>query len=271
MPDSSLSAAKIDLSAIDAWYEPLVEGDLIPDWILRAAIRRLIARRLRHEDKGDAERQHAHFMSYVQQLKASPIAIDTSAANQQHYAVPAGFFGAVLGSHRKYSCCYWQETDTLDTAERRMLDLTAERARIEDGHSVLDLGCGWGAFSLYAAARFPNSAVVGVSNSHSQRQYIEKQALELGLSNLRIITADINDFEAGQRFDRIVSVEMMEHVRNYQRLLERIASWMNPKGLLFVHIFTHRRFEPRWPPENRPYVATSKPANGRLNLGQEYL
>jgi len=225
-----------------AWYEALVERDLVPDRILRAGIRRLVAQRLRDEDKGDPEQQQAHLMSYVEQLKASPIAIHAPKANQQHYEVPAEFFASVLGSHRKYSCCYWQQGDSLDSAERRMLDLTAERARIEDGHTILDLGCGWGAFSLYAAARFPNSTIVGLSNSNSQRQYIEDQALERGLTNLRIVTADISDFEAGRQFDRIVSVEMMEHVRNYQRLLHKVASWMNPEGLLFVHIFTHHRF-----------------------------
>jgi cyclopropane-fatty-acyl-phospholipid synthase len=228
-----------------AWYEVLAERNLVPDRILRAGIRRLLARRLRDEDKGDAERQHAHLLKYVEQLKASPIAIHTPDANRQHYEVPAEFFAAVLGRQRKYSCCYWEDGDTLDGAEGRMLDLTAQRAAIEDGHSILDLGCGWGAFSLYAAARFPNSVVTGLSNSHSQRRYIERQAEERGLANLRIVTADINDlndFEAGQRFDRVVSVEMMEHVRNYQRLFRKIASWMNPTGLLFVHIFTHRRF-----------------------------
>ncbi len=238
---SSLSTAHHALQA-QAWYEPLVERDLVPDWILRAGIRRLVAQRLRDEDKGDPEKQQAHFMSYVGQLKASPIAVHTSAANQQHYELPNEFFASVLGSHRKYSCCYWQPGDSLDAAERRMLDLTAERVGIEDGHSILDLGCGWGAFSLYAAARFPNSSVVGLSNSHSQRRYIEKQALERGFNNLRIVTADINDFEAGQRFDRIVSVEMLEHVRNYEHLLHRVASWINPDGLLFIHIFTHHRF-----------------------------
>jgi cyclopropane-fatty-acyl-phospholipid synthase len=242
MQASSLSAEHSAIEARAAWYEPLVERDLVPDWILRAGIRRLVAQRLREEDKGDPERQQAHLMSYVDQLKASPIAIHTPAANQQHYEVPAEFFASVLGSHRKYSCCYWQQSDTLDQAERRMLELTTERTRIEDGHSILDLGCGWGAFSLYAAARFPGSSVLGVSNSHSQRQYIERRAEQLGLNNLRIVTADINEFEPGQRFDRIVSVEMMEHVRNYQRLLHKVASWMRPGALLFVHIFTHFRF-----------------------------
>jgi cyclopropane-fatty-acyl-phospholipid synthase len=225
-----------------AWYEPLVERGLVPDFVLRAGIRRLIEQRIAEEDQGDPEAQLAHLMRYVEQLKASPIAIHTPAANQQHYEVPAEFFARVLGEHRKYSCCYWRDGDTLNSAEGRMLDLTAERARIEDGQSILDLGCGWGAFSLYAAARFPKCRIVGVSNSNSQRQYIEGQARERGLSNLRIVTADINDFEAGARFDRIVSVEMMEHVRNYQRLLCKVASWMNPDALLFVHIFTHERF-----------------------------
>ena len=242
MEGATLTAEQSIRQPKAAWYEPLVERDLVPDWMLRAGIRRLVAQRLRGEDKGDPEKQQAHLMSYVEQLKASPIAIHTPTANQQHYEVPAEFFASVLGSHRKYSCCYWHEDDTLDQAERRMLDLTTERARIENGHTILDLGCGWGAFSLYAAARFPDSSIVGVSNSNSQRQYIEGQALQRGLTNLRIVTADINEFQAGQRFDRVVSVEMMEHVRNYQRLLHKVASWMNPGGLLFVHIFTHHRF-----------------------------
>ena len=242
MQASTIPARKDVAEPKAAWYEPLLDRDLLPDWILRSGIRRLIAQRLRDEDKGDPEEQQAHLMNYVEQLKASPIAIHTPAANQQHYEVPAEFFASVLGSHRKYSCCYWQEGDTLDTAERRMLDLTAERAHIEDSHSILDLGCGWGAFSLYAAARFPNSPVVGVSNSNSQRQYIEARAAERGLTNLRILTADINHFDTEQRFDRVVSVEMLEHVRNYKLLLSKVASWMNPDGLLFVHIFTHHSF-----------------------------
>ena len=242
MQASTFSTSESAAQSKPAWYEPLVERDFVPDWVLRAGIRRLVAQRLRDEDQGDPERRQAHLLQYVEQLKASPIAIHTPAANQQHYEVPAEFFGAVLGNHRKYSCCYWQAGDTLEAAERRMLDLTAERAGIEDGQSILDLGCGWGAFSLYAAARFPNSTVVGLSNSNSQRKYIEKQARERGLANLRVVTADINDFEAGQRFDRVVSVEMLEHVRNYERLLGKVARWINPGGLLFVHIFAHHRF-----------------------------
>lgn len=242
MQASTFSSSESAVQNKPAWYESLIERDFVPDWVLRAGIRRLIAQRLRAEDAGDPEGRQAHLLNYIEHLKASPIAIHTSDANRQHYEVPAEFFAAVLGNHRKYSCCYWQEGDTLDTAERRMLDLTAQRARIEDGHSILDLGCGWGAFSLYAAARFPNSTVVGLSNSQSQRKYIEEQAAQRGLPNLRVITADINEFEAGQRFDRVVSVEMLEHVRNYQLLLGKVRRWLNPEGLLFVHIFAHRRF-----------------------------
>jgi cyclopropane-fatty-acyl-phospholipid synthase len=227
---------------MSAWYEPLLDRDWVPDWALRLAIRQLLAARLREEDLGDPERQQAHHMQYVEQLKSSPLALHTTEANQQHYEVPAEFFANVLGSHRKYSCCYWEPGDTLDDAERRMLDLTAQRAQIEDGHSILDLGCGWGAFALYAAARYRSSAVTAVSNSHSQRHYIEVQAQTRGLKNIEVRTADINTFAPGRSFDRIVSVEMFEHVRNYQQLLERIATWMNPGALLFVHIFTHRRF-----------------------------
>lgn len=225
-----------------AWYEPLMERDLVPDWVLRLGIRRMLAQRLLDENAPQPDEQMARHMRYIEQLKASPMAIHTSAANEQHYELPVEFFGRVLGKHRKYSCCCWGDGDTLDSAERRALDLTAERAGIEDGHSILDLGCGWGAFSLYAAARFPCSAVMGVSNSGSQRQYIESQALERGLTNLRIVTADINNFDPGQQFDRIVSVEMMEHVRNYRELLRSLASWLKPDALFFAHIFTHRRF-----------------------------
>ncbi|NQW04981.1 MAG: class I SAM-dependent methyltransferase [Acidobacteria bacterium] len=236
------SAADAALHRDAAWYESLVDRDLVPDWILRVGIRRLLRARLREEDRGSLETQRTHLLEHVARLKASPIAIQTAAANQQHYEVPAEFFTYVLGEHQKYSCGLWQEGDTLDDAELRMLDLTAERARLTNGQRVLDLGCGWGAFALYAAARFPDSRITGVSNSHSQRRFIEERARERGLTNLDIVTADINTFDAGPGFDRIVSVEMMEHLRNYQQLFANAATWLKPDGLLFTHIFTHRRF-----------------------------
>ncbi len=236
------SAAPVVARVEPAWYEAPIERDLMPDWVLRAGIRRLIRQRLGEETIADPELAQAHRMRYIEQLKASPIAIHASEANRQHYEVPAAFFEHVLGVHGKYSCCYWAPGDTLDTAERRMLDLTADRAQIAGGHSILDLGCGWGAFSLYAAARFPGSRVLGVSNSRSQREFIQGHAARRGLKNLEIVTCDINRFEARERFDRVVSVEMFEHARNYRRLMGNVASWMNPGGMLFVHIFSHHRF-----------------------------
>lgn len=235
-------AGKAAPAAGSVWYADIMERNLLPDAVLRIGIRRLLGMRIQEETLPDPELQQAHLMEYIGRLRTSPIAINTQDANRQHYEVPSEFFAKVLGAHRKYSCCYFAEGDTLDSAEKRMLDLYAERARIEDGQSILDLGCGWGAFSLYAAARYPNSSVLGVSNSRSQREFIEAQARLRGLDNLKIVTCDINSFDPGRRFDRIVSIEMMEHVRNYQLLLERVASWMNPEALFFVHIFTHSRF-----------------------------
>lgn len=242
MTSTAVEAARETATRRAPWYETLVERDLIPDWVIRKGIRRLLETRLRDEDRGDAAEQRAHLLRYVEQLKSSPIAIHTPAANAQHYEVPPDFFSLVLGHHHKYSCCLWEDAGTLDAAERRMLELTAKRAQLADGQRVLDLGCGWGAFALFAAEHFPNSEVLGVSNSRSQREFIEARARERGLENIEIITGDINTFDAGRTFDRIVSVEMMEHVRNYQRLFAKVASWMEDDSLLFSHIFTHRTF-----------------------------
>jgi cyclopropane-fatty-acyl-phospholipid synthase len=225
------------------WPLVLLDRDLVPDPVIRIAIRRLLRQRLREEDQGNPERQQAHLMSVISRLKASPIAIETSAANDQHYEVPARFFELVLGRHLKYSSALWLEsTRTLDQAEEAMLALTIERARLADGQRVLELGCGWGSLSLYLADRFPRSQIVSVSNSSSQKQFIDAQAAARGLHNLQVITADMNTFEAPGQFDRVVSVEMFEHMRNYEALLSRIASWMQPDAKLFVHIFSHSRF-----------------------------
>lgn len=179
----------------------------------------------------------------VDGLKAGPIAIHAADANRQHYEVPAEFFGLVLGPRWKYSSAYWEEgVTTLEAAERRMLAITAARAKIEDGQSILDLGCGWGSLSFYLAESFPLSRIVAVSNSRSQRLFIEAEAERRNIRDLRVITADMNEFDPGEQFDRVVSVEMFEHMRNYECLLARIAVWLNPGGLLFVHIFSHRRF-----------------------------
>jgi cyclopropane-fatty-acyl-phospholipid synthase len=216
------------------WYDSILERDLIPDAILRQVIRALIRQRLREEAAHPRP-------DFVAELQHSPIAINTADANRQHYEVPPEFFTTVLGPHRKYSCCFWADgVTTLEEAERRMLELSSERAGIEDGHRVLDLGCGWGSMSLYLAQKFPHSQITGVSNSRPQREFIEAQARERGITNLSIVTADMNTFAPNGRFERVISIEMFEHMRNYQELLRRIASWLNPEGALFVHIFTHR-------------------------------
>lgn len=221
-----------------AWYEPLLERGVLPDVAIRAGIRSLLRARLREESRLQrAER-------FIEELQRGPIAVHTEAANAQHYEVPAEFFMRVLGPHLKYSCCLWEPgTTTLAAAERAMLALTAERARIEDGQRILELGCGWGSLTLYLAERFPRSTIVAVSNSHSQRSFISAHARERGLTNVQLITADMNVFEPPVRgFDRVVSVEMFEHMRNYPLLLERISRWLGPQGQLFVHIFAHKQF-----------------------------
>lgn len=170
-----------------------------------------------------------------------PIALVPDLANAQHYEVPAAFFERVLGPHGKYSCCQWDDgIATLAAAEQRMLALTCERAGLRDGMSVLDLGCGWGSLSLYVAAAYPNSRVLAVSNSKPQREFILARAAQRGLANVDVVTADVNEFDANARFDRVVSIEMFEHVRNHAALLARIATWLAPDGRLFVHHFCHR-------------------------------
>jgi cyclopropane-fatty-acyl-phospholipid synthase len=222
-----------------AWYEPLLERRAVPDPVVRAGIRSLLRSRLREESRLDRKEQ------FIEELRRSPIALHTEAANAQHYEVPAAFFERVLGPHLKYSSGLWEPgTATLAEAEAAMLALTVERAAIENGHRILELGCGWGSLTLYMASRFPSSQIVGVSNSQSQRAFIERRAAERGLHNITVLTADMNAFQPQDtgRFDRVVSVEMFEHMRNYGRLLERIAGWMAPEGRLFVHIFAHRQF-----------------------------
>ena len=230
-------------TASSEWSMRLLERDLVPDFLIRRQIRHLLAQRLRQEDKADPEAQQLHLMSLIKNLETSPVAIETHAANAQHYEVPARFYQLCLGKHLKYSCAYWPEgCSSLDEAEEAMLSLTCERAQLRDGESILELGCGWGSLSLFMAERFPRSHIVAVSNSRSQKIFIDGQAHARGLSNLEVLTANMNSFTTDLRFDRVVSVEMFEHMRNYRRLMENIASWMKPAATLFVHIFVHRQF-----------------------------
>ncbi len=221
--------------------ESIVESGLVPDRLVRLAIRRMLAERLRELDAVD--RREAK-LAFVEACRKSPIALDPERANEQHYEVPPAFFESVLGPRLKYSCTLWEGLpeggETLAAAEERMLARTADRAGLRDGMDVLDLGCGWGSLSLWAAERFPNARILAVSNSALQAEFIQSRARYHGLGSLRVTTADVNAFEPGERFDRVVSVEMFEHVRNHERLLARIADWLAPGGRLFVHHFAHR-------------------------------
>lgn len=219
----------------------LLEGDRIPDRLIRTRIRSLLRQRLQDETKPTAEAQQQHLMEVIAQLKASPIAIATREANEQHYEVPTEFFRYVMGDHMKYSCCYWDaDTRTLTDAERRALEITCNRAELANGMDILELGCGWGSLTLFMAARYPGANITAVSNSATQRAWIEQCCAERGLTNVQVITADMNVFDTERRFDRVVSVEMFEHMRNYQLLLQKIHTWLKADGKLFVHIFTHR-------------------------------
>lgn len=216
------------------------ERGWVPDFLIRSGIRSLLAERLREEA---AKNDDASIDEFVALLCSSPIAIETDAANEQHYEIPSAYFSHVLGPRRKYSATIWPEgVEDLAASEEAMLRLTAERAGLVDGDRILELGCGWGSFSLWAAEHFPRSRVVGVSNSHSQREYILREAAARGLSNLEIVTCDMNEFAPDGTFDRVVSIEMFEHMKNYRHLLRRIAGWLRVDGTLFVHIFAHRRF-----------------------------
>ena len=220
----------------------LSERGRIPDALIRLGIRRLCAQRLREEGASNLEAAWQRHQRRIGELRESPIAIETAAANEQHYELPPPFFERCLGKRLKYSSCYFPRGDeSLDQGEEAMLALYGERAELYDGQAVLELGCGWGSLTLWMAERFPNSRIVAVSNSAPQREFIMARAAERGLENLRVLTHDVNTLELPLgEFDRCVSIEMFEHMRNYETLLGRIASWLRPGGKLFVHIFCHR-------------------------------
>ena len=221
----------------------LVENGHIPDLLTRAGIRLLLLQRLREQAQEGPDQEWQAMMTFVEEMRQSPIALHTQEANEQHYELPSRFFELVLGPHLKYSCCHFPEGVTeLEHAEASMLTLTCERAQLQDGQQILELGCGWGSLSLWMAKHYPNSSILAVSNSRPQREFIESRAQELSLTNLSVQTCDMNDFSTEQHFDRVVSVEMFEHMRNWQSLLERISNWLKPEGKLFIHIFSHRRY-----------------------------
>jgi len=213
----------------------MMEAGRLPDPVIRAGIRALCARRL-------AEAAVSSRDSFLRSMDDAPIAPLPARANEQHYEVPPEFFGYVLGEHRKYSACLWTAgCDTLNQAEALALRETCAHAGLRDGQTILELGCGWGSLTLWMARHYPHCRITAVSNSLPQRVYIESEAVRRGLANIRVITADMNAFEPPGLYDRVVSVEMFEHMRNYRLLLSRIARWLAPEGRLFVHIFCHRR------------------------------
>lgn len=247
------------------WYEPLIERGLVPDALIRWAIRRMLRDRLREEDRGSEEANRLAKLAFVGEMKRSPIALRMDSANAQHYEVPAAFFERVLGPRRKYSSALYEDASVapaagLAAAEEAMLRITCERAQLADAQEILELGCGWGSLTLWMAERLPGSRITGVSNSRSQREFIVGEAARRGLRNVRIVTADMNAFTPellmaaeeektdreigfpGKHYDRVVSVEMFEHMRNWEALLARIAGWLKPDGKLFIHVFTHARF-----------------------------
>jgi len=219
----------------------LAERGWLPDWLVRLGIRRMAMDRLRELAASDPESAQAQKTRFVELLRASPIALSPERANEQHYEVAPEFFELVLGRRLKYSCAWWPRGVTrLDDAEAQMLALCCERAQIRDGMSVLDLGCGWGSLGIWIAEHYPRCRVLCVSNSKLQREFILGRCATLGIDNLEVQTADINRFDTERRFERVVSVEMFEHLRNYEAMLARIANWLLPGGKLFLHIFCHR-------------------------------
>ncbi len=222
-----------------------VEQGLVPDSVVRQGIRRLLARRLQEIGAADCAKAAVAEEALVPQMDASPIALVPDLANAQHYEVPAAFYEQFLGPHRKYSACHWDlaadfAPRDLAAAEARALELTCQHAGLEDGQDILELGCGWGSLSLWMARRYPSARITAVSNARSQRVYIEERARRAGLTNLSVITADMNAFATDQRFDRVVSVEMFEHMRNWRALLRRVHDWLEPGGRFLLHVFCHR-------------------------------
>ncbi len=225
------------------WTLDLMERGVWPDALIRWKIRANLAKKLRYEERSGPAAQAEALEAFVEELNESPVALDTDLANEQHYEVPTEFFRLCLGPRLKYSAALWEEgTESLADAEEAMLALTCARAGIADGQEILELGCGWGSLTLWLAEHHPNARILAVSNSATQREHILGGCRRRGFRNVEVLTRNMVDFDTERRFDRIVSVEMLEHMRNYRVLFRRFASWLKPSGRVFVHIFSHARF-----------------------------
>lgn len=219
----------------------LAERGWLPDSLIRFGIRRLLRQRLKEVSCEDPGIVDQNLKAFAEKLRSSPLVIAAEDANLQHYEVPSEFFQIVLGKQLKYSSAYWPKgVQCLDEAEEAMLKLTASRAELQDGQRILELGCGWGSLTLWMSQHYPGSQITAVSNSYSQREYIERCCHERNLENVTVITCNIANLELTEKFDRVLSVEMFEHVRNHEQLLSRIADWMSPESKLFVHLFCHK-------------------------------
>jgi len=216
--------------------------DILPDFIIRRGIRKLLRQRLKDERANTPEELRVRISQFAEELKKLPVAIETKAANEQHYEVPAAFYQLCLGPRLKYSSCFYTlGNESIKVAEETMLALTCTRAELKDGQKILELGCGWGSLTLWMAEKYPQAQITSVSNSASQREYILGQCKQRGFNNVTVITCDMNHFTISlDTFDRVVSVEMFEHMKNWQELFRRISTWLKPEGKLFFHVFTHR-------------------------------
>ena len=219
----------------------LAEKGFLPDLLIRLGIKRLCGQRLSETNTLGLEALENSHQQWIDLLTESPVAIVPEKANEQHYEVPPQFFELVLGANLKYSSGYWpKEVFSLDESEHEMLKITCERAGLVDGQNILELGCGWGSLTCFMAQKFPNSKITAVSNSKDQRHFIQQKNDKLNLQNIKVFTADMNDFSTDEKFDRVISIEMFEHMRNYDELLKRINGWLKQNGKLFVHIFSHK-------------------------------
>lgn len=266
------------LGKLTSYAIQFAEDGWLPDNCVRLGIQGLLRQRLRQSARGNSSQSNATH-DFADRMRNSPLLESAVEANQQHYEVPAEFFRHILGKHMKYSCGFWESAaTTLDQAEEAMLKLTCQRAAIEDGMRILELGCGWGSLSLWLADHFPRSQVVAVSNSNSQRKFIESQSKSRGLANLQVLTRNVAEFESTDLFDRILSVEMFEHFRNHAILLERISGWLTTTGKLFVHVFCHHQtpycFEVNSPGDwmaRHFFTGGIMPSAGLLNEYDEHL